>query len=123
MGLFVYDSQHYKDMEQDLRLVRNSCGHLVIAGANANEMRLMVRALTRHKVMVVPTDVRYLTPVVERLMQIANILGIQTVPLASYMARTKTRKAAPEQEPISPAAATAVPPTQQSAVVGEQLNA
>ena len=121
MGLFLYDSSQYKEVLPELLQVRRNCRDLVSMGIRADNFRIIVKTLMRHGVMVVPTDLEKLTPLVQRIQQIAHITGIRVMPLASYImqhGRYQTRSK-PQEQATAPVAASAVPPTQHPAAAGQ----
>lgn len=123
MGLYIYDTSQYTEIQNDLQLVRKHCRDLVSLGVRADNFRCTVKALMRHGVMVVPTDVQCLTPLVQRLQQIALITGIRVLPLASYVTqhgRGTVRQ--PLDQASAPVAASAVPPTQHPAAAGQPIS-
>jgi hypothetical protein len=123
MGLFIYDTANHAALTEVLNLVRRTCRTLVPLGLNPNDFMHAVRTLTRHDVVVVPTDVEQLTPMVQRLQQIAHVCGIRVVPLAAYMASNARAQIRLQQTPrnTTPVAASAAPPTQHHAAAGKPL--
>jgi hypothetical protein len=124
MGLFIYDTANHAALSEVLQQVRRNCRQLVTLGLNPNDFMHAVRTLTRHDVVVVPTDVQQLTPMVQRLQQIAHMCGKHVVPLAAYMAGNARVQMRLKQTPrnITPVAASAAPPTQHHAAAGKHIS-
>jgi hypothetical protein len=122
MGLFLYASDLRKSMSTELYHVQKCCGELVPIPVHANDIRHAVRALCNHDVVVVSTDVAMLTPNVQRLQQIAHLMGIRVVPLANYISgNAKARERYARIIENAPVAASAVPPTQHPAAAGQPI--
>lgn len=120
MPLYIYDSTQREDLLAELKIVRNKCQDVVPFGVAPNTMRAALRALSHHHVLVVPTQMEHLTPNVERLKQVGHLIGLQVMPLASYLAGN--RRITSNNPTLTPVAAAAVPPTQQRAAAGERIH-
>lgn len=108
MPLYIYDHS-LADSNTELHAARKLEG-VMVQSCDTVSLRHVVRMVSRHGVLITPTDTAQHTEVIEKTIRIARIMGIRTEPFTHYVNRR------PQTPPTT---AAAVPPLRQNAVAGE----
>lgn len=118
MPLFIYPV----GMADRLLLAINDarrCPSTKVLGVNSEAMRLAVRALSYHDLLLVP-GLDHCTPEIERLKLIAHNMGIEVRPLIAHVDKVLhpiLDRARNKKKLMGTAAASAASPSQHSAAV------
>lgn len=89
--LFVYDSTRFDQMNADLGLTRHRT-LVKCCGLTEKRMRVAMRTLANHDLMLVPTDTAHHTEVVERMKRIALNAGIRFESIDTWYRRTQLKE-------------------------------
>jgi len=98
MSIFVYDRTQYQDLFPEILRAKRIPG-VVCLGVTENDLRHATRTLLNHDLMVVPSAVQHLTPLVQRIQLIARTVGLQVKPLAAMRTNHHANREAAFQHP------------------------
>lgn len=83
MALFIYPSELFQDLHLDIVTARRH--DALPTGVNQRYLRSVVRMLLNHDLLLVPASIEHHTPHVERIKQVAHILGIEVRSLTAHI--------------------------------------
>lgn len=85
--LYVYDSSQRAEVSADMALT-NGKVRVATCGVSADTIRLCVRAVVNHGLVLMPSDLAHHTPNVERIKAIAHLIGVRVEQISTWHRRT-----------------------------------